>query len=393
MFLKQVKKRNPEIIDIGFYLHQKGLVEPNTYLLDLDYIKDNAAELSIKADEHNINLYFITKQIGRNPLIAREIAGAGIEKAVAVDPWEAEIINRAGVKIGNVGHLVQIPEGMVRDILMMNPEIITVYSVKKAKKISQKARELGRQQDIMLRILDEDGFNYEGQKGGFYKSRLLEQVEDIVKLPNVNIKGVTAFPCLLYNYQKEKIEVTPNLQAIIKAKDLLKENYNITVTQVNAPSVTCVKSIPLLKEHGATHGEPGHSLTGTTPAHADYQLSEKPAMIYLSEVSHTDGDEIYTYGGGFYERSHVQGAIVGNKTNYKYIKGEPLNPEMIDYYHVLQGKEKEVNIGDTVLYSFRTQIFVTRSRVAVIGGLHHGQPSVKGIYTSQGEKIRGGFKI
>ena len=37
---------------------------------------------------------------------------------------------------------------------------------------------------------------------------------------------------------------------------------------------------------GATQLEPGHGLTGTTPLHARTALPERPAMLYLTEVSH-----------------------------------------------------------------------------------------------------------
>lgn len=52
----------------------------------------------------------MTKQFGRNPLIAQAIVESGIEKAVAVDPWEALSLSKNGIKIGHVGHLVQIPK-------------------------------------------------------------------------------------------------------------------------------------------------------------------------------------------------------------------------------------------------------------------------------------------
>jgi len=39
MFLKKMQKRNPELIDTAFYLHRKNILEPNTYILDLDQIQ------------------------------------------------------------------------------------------------------------------------------------------------------------------------------------------------------------------------------------------------------------------------------------------------------------------------------------------------------------------
>ena len=45
-------------------------------------------------------------------------------------------------------------------------------------------------------------------------------------------------------------------------------------------------------------------------------------------------------------------------------------------------------VGATVLAAFRTQIFVTRSDVAVVSGIQTGQPRIEGIYDSLGKQIR-----
>ena len=64
-------------------------------------------------------------------------------------------------------------------------------------------------------------------------------------------------------------------------------------------------------------------------------------------------------------------------------KGVP--PESIDY-HLELGEECAVSDG--VVMSFRSQIFVTRSEVAVIRGLSQGAPRVEGIYSSLGQRLR-----
>ncbi len=52
-----------------------------------------------EADKNNIKLYMMTKQIGRNPEVAKLISRVGIDKAVAVDPWEALTLAKNGVKL------------------------------------------------------------------------------------------------------------------------------------------------------------------------------------------------------------------------------------------------------------------------------------------------------
>lgn len=79
-------------------------------------------------------------------------------------------------------------------------------------------------------------------------------------------------------------------------------------------------------------------------------------------------------------------ALVGK--NYKESKRYSLEAptmESIDYYFELSNVAP---IGDTVISSFRTQIFVTRSDVAVVSGISKGLPEIVGIYDSFGrEKI------
>lgn len=63
----------------------------------------------------------------------------------------------------------------------------------------------------------------------------------------------------------------------------------------------------------------------------------------------------------------------------------PFGNESIDYY---LSSEQVHSIGSTVISAFRTQIFVTRSDVAVVSGISEGNPKVEGIYNSLGNLIR-----
>src|SRR5699024_3553153 len=152
MFLKRLMKTNPQLVQTAFEYHRKGLINPNTYILDLDTIIENTEALLDAANENSINLYMMTKQIGRNPLVAKKIAEAGMAKAVVVDPWEALTLGKAGVKLGNVGHLVQIPNNMLEEIIKLSPEVITVFSLEKAKEVSQVSKKLGVVSKLLLRV-------------------------------------------------------------------------------------------------------------------------------------------------------------------------------------------------------------------------------------------------
>ncbi|AEE92154.1 putative amino acid racemase [Tepidanaerobacter acetatoxydans Re1] len=384
MFLEATLKNNPMLIDIAAKFHKAGLIEPNTYVIDLDVVSKNAELIFEAGKKFDIDLYFMTKQFGRNPVIAKAIMNAGIKKAVAVDMDEARVLFNHGVKIGHLGHLVQIPKRFIKEALSMKPEVITCFSLDKVKEVSDAAREIRTVQNILLRVVDDDDCFYPGQEGGIKMDALENTAKDIKKLDNVNVVGVTSFPCFLYDEISEKIEPTHNIYTLIDAAERLK-NLGFKITQINGPSATCVSSIPLLKELGVTCGEPGHAFTGTTPLHVKALEPEKSAIVYVTEVSHVDGNRAYVFGGGFYPRSKMKKAYIPDQK--RLLDVEELPPESIDYYSAVITDECNLHVGDTAIYSFRTQIFVTRSKVAVVKGIQSGNPKLLGVFNSLGDEI------
>lgn len=384
MFIDILKEKNPKLIEVAIGLHQRGEILPDTYVLDVDAILDNAKKLYKLAKENGIQLYAMTKQIGRVPYLAKKFIELGFAGIVTVDFKETLIMIDNDIKLGNVGHLVQIPSAFVEKVVANNPEIITVYSLDKIKEIDRVAKKLGKTQDIMLRILERDSEIYSGQNGGFY----LDEIEDLVKeslnLKNIRINGLTSFPCFLYNSQKNLIQATKNIQSIKKAKNILK-TLGISVTQLNMPSVTSLENISLIEENGGTHGEPGHALTGTTPFNTKNPNGEIPAIAYVSEISHNLDDKSYCYGGGHYRRSGMENVLIGRDYNFmKKCKIVPPTMESIDYYFEIQ--ENRV-VGESVIGSFRTQIFVTRSNVALVQGVNSKNPKLIGIYDNLGREL------
>ena len=85
MFLEKTVERNKELVQAAFKLHREGLILPDTYVIDLDTLIENARKIKEEADKYGIKLYFMTKQIGRNPIIAKEFMKLGYEGAVVVD--------------------------------------------------------------------------------------------------------------------------------------------------------------------------------------------------------------------------------------------------------------------------------------------------------------------
>ncbi|WP_256201186.1 type III PLP-dependent enzyme domain-containing protein [Thermoanaerobacter thermocopriae] len=130
---------------------------------------------------------------------------------------------------------------------------------------------------------------------------------------------------------------------------------------------------------------------GTTPLHAYTKQPEKPAIVYVSEISHVNNGKAYCYGGGFYPRSNVKYTLVSNNPEDildRIFDVEELPPESIDYYGTILLNNKKVNVGDTVIYSFRTQIFVTRAKVALLEGLSSGKPKLTYIFDSMGNLLK-----
>ncbi|MCW3041339.1 MAG: alanine racemase domain protein, partial [Solirubrobacterales bacterium] len=165
----------------------------------------------------------------------------------------------------------------------------------------------------------------------------------------------------------------------------------LQVPVLNAPSATCSATVAMLAAAGATHVEPGSCLTGQTPLHAVSDEPELPAMIYVSEVTHALGDTVFTLGGGFYPRSRAAKALIYGRSASEPIKAraELDPPDAIDYYgnlHVDDADPSAVHVGDTVVYAFRAQVFVSRCFVAVVEGVGTN-PTVVGLFD------RGGFEL
>lgn len=383
MFLNKTQKRNEKLIDESVRLHQNGIILPDTYVVDVDTFCDNAKKILNLANQKKIQLYFMLKQLGRNPYLAKKLVEIGYHGAVVVDFKEAKLMMDNQIPIANVGHLVQTPKAMIKKLVEYNCEYFTVYSLDKIKEINQAAQKLNRVQKIMLRVVENNDLIYSGQYAGFSLSEIKELEGNIKKLENVEIAGVTSFPCFIYNSDRKTIEETNNLNTILTAKKIL-ETLGYKNLNINAPSTTSIETIELMSKYPITSGEPGHGLTGSVPMAATRDIEELPCVVYLSEVSHNFKNKGYFYGGGYYRRGHARKALVVDRNNNKKTL-EVIPPEMdsIDYYF---GLNEEAIVSSTVVMAFRFQIFVTRSTVCLIENIKNN-PVIVGLYSSLGEKI------
>lgn len=377
LFLKRLLDTNKAFVDASLDLYKKGLILPDSYCIDVDIFLENAKNILNEAKKYNINLFYMLKQVGRNPYLAKKLEDLGYKGAVCVDFKEVEVMMKNNLKLCNIGHLVQIPKNMLSRVIEYGVEIITVYSYDMIKEISNIALSLNKTQDIMLRILDENSEIYPGQEAGFSVNEVKELIPKLKDLKGVKLNGITSFPCFLYSPDEKCIKETNNLFSVLEVNEFLK-NQNLYVKHINLPSVSTVENIKKIYSYGGTDAEPGHALTGTTPLNIDSGV-EIPAYLYISEISHVFKNNSYFYGGGYYPRGHMKHGYIDNKI----VNVNNFNATNIDYYLSLEGK---YNIFDPIILCFRTQMFVTRSDIVLIEGIHSNNIHIVGIYNTQGDK-------
>jgi predicted amino acid racemase len=389
VFVDVTRRRNPELIDAAAALHRSGRIPSNCYVIDVDTVARNASHIAATAAEHGLTLFQMTKQFGRNPLVAGAVADAGIRDVVAVDFEEARILHAAGLRIGHLGHLVQIPAAEVSRAVDMEPELVTVFGFDQAARIARASAATGRVQRLLLRVVGPDDTFYPGQRGGIPVADLLDVARRIQDLEGAEVAGVTSFPCLLWDAEASVLTPTKNLETVVGSAQMLR-NAGLPCDVVNAPSATCSAVLPLLASLGATHVEPGSSLTGQTPLHAYADQPERPAMVYVSEISHVQGDTAYALAGGLYPRSRARTALV-----YGHLETDPVevavrleSPETIDYYGTLDVSRatRRPRVGDSVVYAFRAQVFTSRAFVAVVANVA-STPEVLGIFDRNGYRL------
>ena len=198
---------------------------------------------------------------------------------------------------------------------------------------------------------------------------------------------------MLFDAANRTFKPTPNLETLRQASVILAR-FGYKNIEINAPGTTSSVTLEALAEAGATQVEPGHGLTGTTPLHVSEDLPEAPAVVYLTEVSHLSGGEAFCFGGGLYIDpvfpNYQVRAIVARepRTEEAALRAVEIPPpDAIDYYGMIDaaGPTKPAP-GDSVVFGFRPQAFVTRGFVAGVSGLSTEKPAVESISHSSGAK-------
>jgi len=394
MFLDLLIRRNSTFIEAVIALHQQGKLPANSFVIDLDKVERNSKLFQTEAKKFGLTTFAMTKQVGRHSGFCQAVIRGGINQSVAVDVACAVACDKAGLKTGHIGHLVQVPVAEADFVARkLKPEFWTVFSEGKSREAATASTRAGRKQKILARIQSAGDTFYRGHEGGFDAEDIIETADGIDKLDGGYFAGITTFPALLFDPKTDKVKPTPNLKTLELAAEKLRVAGR-TGIEINAPGTTSSVVLSALAEAGATQCEPGNGLHGTTPLHAVEDLPEDPAVLYLSEVSHNHGGKAYCFGGGLYidpvfPKYQVQALVTSEpRTRYNDLHDvEMPDYSAIDYYAMIDsGAGKNPRPGDTVIFGFRGQAFVTRAHVTGLKGLSSGKPEVTTIENGFGEK-------
>ena len=384
MFLDVLRRRNSPLIEAAMRLHQEGRIPANAYVLDLDAVEENSRTFAAAAAERNLKVFAMTKQVGRNSGFCQAVMRGGIDRSVAVDMACAIACDRAGLKTGHLGHLVQVPRHEAAAAAWdLKPDYWTVFSDQKASEAAAAAEAAGREQALLARIQTEGDIFYRGHEGGFSAQEITAVADRLDAMAGGRFAGITTFPALLFDAESRAVKPTPNLTTLSKAAEALAAARRADI-EINAPGTTSSVVLDALADAGATQCEPGNGLHGTTPLHALEDLPERPAVLYLSEVSHLHAGRAYCFGGGLYIDpvfpDYDVKALVGSEptaSDAALASVEIPPPSAIDYYGMIDcsGPVKP-KPGDSVVFGFRGQAFVTRAYTVGLSGVSDGDPEV-----------------
>ena len=259
------------------------------------------------------------------------------------------------------------------------------------------AAQANRVQPLLAHIQAPGDTFYPGHEGGFDAADVKAVAQSLDRLDGARFAGITSFPTLLLDAAKNDVYLTPNMATLRKGAEAL-EKAGVRDIAINAPGTTSSQLLSLLAEAGATQVEPGHGLTGTTPLHAVRELPERPAMLYVTEVSHFHGGEAFCLGGGLYidpvfEDYEVK-AMVGRDPETALANRTRAimpAPGAIDYYGKLEAEGgAPIRPGDSVVFGFRAQAFVKRAFIVPISGIAAGAPSIEGVWNGEGRAAEWG---
>jgi predicted amino acid racemase len=405
--LRKTLQKNPLLIKAAAALHRSGEIPPDTYVLDLDTIISNASKGLAEANRVGIKEYMCTKQFGRNPVVVDGLLRAGFEKAIGMDIEGIKNLHRQGVSIGHVGHFGQIPTSELEFVLdEVRPDVFTVYSIERARQISHLAGKLGIKQKLLVKVVADPRTERPATGGGMSEDEAFAMAKELQKLDNVQVVGATSYPATAFSIIHKTHQLSANFKAMMRVVGRMHRELGIEIEQVNAPGRNCVATMAIVANGGGTHVEPGHSFLGTLPSMAfELDSAEIPAATYVTEISHYFGGYAIAFGDSFMATATMGSLRNDIDTEYIYavIGDDPdkildqglVLAEPQQFWHddlgwsmyasLMPDRTQKANVGDTVVYGFRPQIYRTpKGRTAVVTGIQRNAPKLVGIFDRAG---------
>jgi predicted amino acid racemase len=384
VYLDALLRRNPAFVSAAITLQQQGAIPAAAYVLDLDAVERNAGLIAQEAARLGLEVFAMTKQVGRHPALMGAVRRGGIDAGVAVDMGCVRALVAGGMRMGHVGHLVQVPRHDAEEAAASAPDNWTVFDETKAAEAAAASRAAGREQALLARLVAAGDTFYTGHEGGFAAEDVLAVADVLDGLDGARFAGITTFPALLYDHDRRAVAPTPNLATLERAAGRLRGAGREGV-RLNGPGTTASGVLAMLASAGVTQVEPGHGLTGTTPLHAVRDEPELPAALYISELSHHHGGRAYCYGGGLYVDPvfppyQVQALVSrdGDLATALRVDADLPPPAAIDYYGMLhEPPGVRFETGSSAVFGFRIQAFHTRAPVVAVRGVAAGAPRVE----------------
>lgn len=390
MLLAKALERNPGMLDAAIRLHRDGRLPAGTHMVDLDAVADNARAIAQAASRHGVRVFAMTKQDGHEPHMTRVALDQGIDSVTAVEAMQAHRINRFGFPLGNVGHTQQIPFAQVERIVAMRPEFVTVYSAAAARAVSDAARRLGTVQPLYVTVANvgDEGVHDE-LIGGWTEATCVQGVREIAELSHVRVAGIAQHVTIDYPSQDDPHAARPTeaFMTTLRAKRLLESELGLPELHINCAGNVNAITIQQLAGYGATEVEPGAALVGSGRFHCLMDMPERPAQVYVSEITHHWRDNAYAIGGGF----NFVWDMGGTLSPFRGLVGRSLEEACqqalefrgspwYDVHGLFHDPCRVARVGDTLLFTHLAQVIMERCYVAAVSGISRGEPRLEALF-------------
>lgn len=398
-------RRNPGLIEAAATLHREGEIPPDCYAVDLDRVTANCRALAAVLVEARLTSFFEAKQFGRCPPICAAVRENGFDAALAIDMEELYALEGLGIPIGHAGHLGQIPAADVEHVVTATrPRYTTVFSLEKCEQIARIAASHGLVQPVVVRVDGPSDIVARSLAGGVAESDALRIIAAIDRLDGVRFSGFTTYPAIRFDLGRQSWVTTSNFETMVRVADRVRRELGIEVDHINAAGNICAASVGLIAG-AATHCEPGQAFVGGLVANAFVDQAEVPAMAYVTEVSHVADGTPYVFASSWVANNTVG---IWNELEYDALLGTILgadggadrmvaakpqhfaasDPTAFMYNAIKPLDGQGANVGDTVVFGFRTQLYRTNGgRLAVVEGVAAGTPRLRGLFDRNGNAV------